>query len=464
MFRGLRWRLTLLYLVVALALVALTGVGTYQLLDYYFQTTTDLALQHVMAYEFRLLEAPLTPELIAADQAWYASRERTPPPTPTPRHESEGEGEEGEEHTETHVSDDLAVEQAFDSQLASIFVLPLTAGGQLLYPTTLPLPIAPDSEATRAALDGGYDWRTVRADDGKRVRLLTYRLDFEDGGPAALQVGRALDDQDRLLNQLLIGLLGLSGLGVILLGAGCWWLAGRSFIPAQKAWERQQTFISNASHELRTPLTLMRASAEVALRELPAHDEDGRALLGDVLQECDHMTRLVEDLLLLSRLDAGRLSLERKAVSMPDLLTDVQRQMGRVAEERGVKLAAAFAPAAGTVWGDATRLRQVLLILLDNALRHTPRGGEIRLESQQRGRQLQIVVADTGGGIPAEHLPRVFERFYRADSARTATGDGGAGLGLAIAQALVQAHHGQISIESQPGKGTRVSLLLPLAG
>jgi signal transduction histidine kinase len=77
---------------------------------------------------------------------------------------------------------------------------------------------------------------------------------------------------------------------------------------------------------------------------------------------------------------------------------------------------------------------------------------------------LQIVVADTGGGIPAEHLPRVFERFYRADSARTATGDGGAGLGLAIAQALVQAHQGQISIESQPGKGTRVNLLLPLAG
>ncbi|MEK7329150.1 MAG: ATP-binding protein, partial [Chloroflexota bacterium] len=453
MFRGLRWRLTLLYLVVALALVALTGVGTYQLLDYYFQTTTDLALQHVMAYEFRLLEAPLTPELIAADQAWYASRERTPPPTPTPRHESEGEGEEGEEHTETHVSDDLAVEQAFDSQLASIFVLPLTAGGQLLYPTTLPLPIAPDSEATRAALDGGYDWRTVRADDGKRVRLLTYRLDFEDGGPAALQVGRALDDQDRLLNQLLIGLLGLSGLGVILLGAGSWWLAGRSFIPAQKAWERQQTFISNASHELRTPLTLMRASAEVALRELPAHDEDGRALLGDVLQECDHMTRLVEDLLLLSRLDAGRLSLERKAVSMPDLLTDVQRQMGRVAEERGVKLAAAFAPAAGTVWGDATRLRQVLLILLDNALRHTPRGGEIRLESQQRGRQLQIVVADTGGGIPAEHLPRVFERFYRVEKSRSRE-LGGTGLGLSIVKHIVEAHGGQVAVHSRLDHGS----------
>ncbi len=464
MFRGLRWRLTLLYLVVALALVALTGGGTYQLLDYYFQTTTDLALQHVMAYEFRLLEAPLTPELIAADQAWYASRERTPPPTPTPRHESEGEDEGHEESEETHVSDDLAVEQAFDAQLASIFVLPLTAEGQLLYPTTLPLPIAPDSEATRAALDRGYDWRTVRAGDGARVRLLTYRLAFEDGGPAVLQVGRALDDQDRLLSQLLTGLLGLSALGVILLGAGSWWLAGRSFVPAQKAWERQQTFISNASHELRTPLTLMRASAEVALRDLPAHDEDRRALLGDVLQECDHMTRLVEDLLLLSRLDAGRLSLERKAVSMPDLLTDVQRQMGRVAEERGVKLAAPFAPAAGTVWGDVTRLRQVLLILLDNALRHTPRGGEIRIEAHPRGRQLQIVVADTGSGIPAEHLPRVFERFYRADSARTATGDGGAGLGLAIAQALVQAHHGQISIESQPGKGTRVSLLLPLAG
>jgi len=456
MFRGLRWRLTLLYLLVATILVALIGGGAYQLLTYYFQSSTDLALQHVMSYEFGLLGLPLTSELTAADQAWQASRSQI---TPTPRHSSsDDDGGDDGEHT---TSNDLAAEQAFDGQLASIFVMPLTANGDLLFRTGPRLPISPDTEAIRAALDHGHDWRIVRADDGARVRLLTYRVDVENG-PAVLQLGRALEDQDRVLNQILFALLGLSALSVALLGAGSWWLAGRSLVPAQKAWEHQQTFISNASHELRTPLTLMRASAEVALRELPADDQDGRALLGDVLQETDHMTRLVEDLLLLSRLDAGRLSLERKAVSMPDLLTDVERQVGRVAEERGVKLTAA--PTAGVVMGDFTRLRQVLLILLDNALRHTPRGGEIRIESRRHGRQLQIAVADTGNGIPPEHLPRIFERFYRADSARTAgAGDGGAGLGLSIAQALVQAHHGQISIESQPGKGTRVNLLLPLA-
>ncbi|MBI3244726.1 MAG: histidine kinase [Chloroflexi bacterium] len=458
MFRGLRWRLTLLYLLVATMLVALIGGGAYQLLTYYFQSSTDLALQHVMSYEFRLLSLPLPSELAAADASWYASRERI---TPTPR-QSGSEDEVGE--SEHISSDDFATEQAFDGQLASVFVMPLTADGELLFRTGPQLPIEPDAEAMKAALTQGRDWRIVRADDGSRVRLLTYRLEVE-GGPAVLQLGRKLTDQDRVLSQLLFALLGLSAFSVVLLGAGSWWLAGRSLAPAQRAWERQQTFISNASHELRTPLTLMRASAEVALRELPAADEDGRALLGDVLQETDHMNRLVEDLLLLSRLDAGRLSLEHKAISMPDLLTDVERQMGRVAEERGVKLMATFAPAAGTVLGDFTRLRQVLLILLDNALRHTPRGGEIHIESHQRGRQLQIVVADTGRGIPPEHLPRVFERFYRADSARTAgAGDGGAGLGLSIAQALVQAHHGQISIESRPGKGTRVNLLLPLAG
>jgi signal transduction histidine kinase len=245
------------------------------------------------------------------------------------------------------------------------------------------------------------------------------------------------------------------------LGAASWWLAGRSLIPTQRAWEQQQTFVANASHELRTPVTLMRASAEVALRGLPAPDVDRRELLEDILHECDHMSRLVEDLLLLSRLDAGRLKLERSAVPLAELLADVQRQTGRLAGEKGVRLSASSP--SGIAWGDPTRLRQVLLILLDNALRHTPPGGSITVEAQPQGRHIQIAVADTGTGIAREHLPHVFERFYRADTARG--GDGGSsGLGLAIAKGLVEAQGGQIRLGSQPGRGTRVVVTLLSTG
>jgi signal transduction histidine kinase len=131
---------------------------------------------------------------------------------------------------------------------------------------------------------------------------------------------------------------------VVSVGAGSWWLAGRSVKPAQQAWDRQQSFVANASHELRTPLTVLRASTEVARRGLEASDAR-HTLLGDILQETDYMSRLVDDLLLLSRLDAGRLKLEQQSVALPELLAELTRQMGHVAAERGVSLETAHPPA-----------------------------------------------------------------------------------------------------------------------
>ncbi|MBI3363269.1 MAG: HAMP domain-containing histidine kinase [Chloroflexi bacterium] len=461
MFRGLRLRLTLLYLFAASALILLVGGGAYWLIGRYFQTATDLALQHKMALEFQLLGAPLPPELAAADRAWYTSRGRGYPAATTPVNAggSEAAGTSDGEGGENPASEN-AVEDAYDGELAAIFVLPLSADAKLLFdPNSFAPPIAPDSQAAAAALAQSRDWRTVRLSNGSRVRLLTYRLTTSNGG-IVLQLGRTLSDQDRVLNQLLLGLLGLGGASAVALSVASWWLAGRSLIPAQQAWEKQQAFMANASHELRTPLTLMRASAEVAQRGLPDVEVDRRALLGDVLQECDHMTRLVEDLLLLSRLDAGRLTLERRDISLSELLTDVQRQMGRVSDERGVQLH--LGEATGTARADPTRLRQVLLVLLDNALRHTPAGGSISVEARPQGKHVQLTVTDTGMGIPPRDVPQVFERFYRAKSNGKAQNEG-TGLGLAIAKALVEAQGGQIRLESREGKGTRVTLIMQSA-
>ncbi|MDO8672672.1 MAG: ATP-binding protein [Dehalococcoidia bacterium] len=456
MFKLLRFRLAFLYLCASLLLVLLIGGGSYGLLKYYFQTTTDLALQHKMASVFGQLGASLPPELAAASREWDSRLNRSSFNVPATRVSSPNGSEKDQDDSRHLESDDSREEDTYDGELATVFVLSLNEEGKVVFdPNLYPAPIAPDKQAIEMALERGSDWRTLQVDN-MRIRLLTYRLGRSDG-PALLQVGRVLSDQDRLLNQLLMGLLAIGGGSSLLLGAGSWWLAGRSLLRAQKVWERQQSFVANASHELRTPLTLLRASAEIALRHVTPEDTAQSALMQDVLGECDYMARLIDDLLLLSRLDSGRLPLERQAIPLPGLLADVQRQVGRIAEEKGIRLTA---EGDGTAVGDPGRLRQVLLILLDNALRHTPPGGSITLTARVRGQRVHLVVADTGTGIGPEHLPNVFDRFYRASSSPRDDGDS-SGLGLAIAKALIEAQHGEIRLESKVGEGTRVNLLLP---
>jgi signal transduction histidine kinase len=349
---------------------------------------------------------------------------------------------------------------ADSSELAAIFVLPLDNNGRVLFnPNTFVVPTSPDQGAVQDALRLGYDRRTLTLANGLRVRLLTYRVTRSDG-PAVLQAGRTLRGQDDVLWRLLLGLLALACGSVALLGWGSWWLAGRSLRPAQEAWERQQAFIANASHEIRAPLTLLRASAEVAQGSCEPGDPR-RELLDDVIHEADHMTRLVEDLLLLSRLDAHRLPVERATVPIGILFQDLERQMGRIAATRGIELI--VAPANVALWGDRAHLRQVLLIVVDNALRYTPAEGSVRVSARLHAHMVEVSIVDTGEGIPPEHLPHLFERFYRVDSSR---GDDqrGSGLGLSIARALIEAQGGQISIDSEVKVGTTVTLRLPLAG
>ena len=510
MLSALRLRLTLLYLVIGLTFLLLVGAGSYSLLRGYYASSTDLALQHRLVGELRLLGMSVPPDLAAADRAWYASRGRSAPlPAPTGAarpvgSESEdrdgGDSERDEDGAdeasadrdtnaavvEVEHADESAAEEAFDSDLAIIFVRQLDAAGRPLAgaPSERPMPASPASpEGVAAAQVLGSDRRTVRAADGRGIRLLTFRL-ANDGGadPVFLQLGRPLDDQERVLRRLLAVLLSLGSLSAVLLGGGGWWLAGRSLQPAERAWRQQQAFVANASHELRTPLTLIRASAEVLGRSLPATGDD-RSLVDDILSECDHTSRLVGDLLLLSRLDSVQLELRREPVRLTELFADLARQFGRLAAAREVLFQIDDSSAGGApllVQADPTRLRQVLLALLDNALRHPPPGGSISLAARRDGplalhdggrrwdRSLPgtrlpvaIVVSDSGEGIAAEDLPHVFERFYRAGASGGAGGEGGAGLGLALAKALVEAQGGRMAIESQQGLGTRVTIGLP---
>jgi len=225
------------------------------------------------------------------------------------------------------------------------------------------------------------------------------------------------------------------------------------------AFEQLRRFTADASHELRTPLTAIRSVGEVALqRSLNA--EGYREVVGSMLEEVDLLTRLVENLLLLTRAEAGRIPMTRATVDLRELVAGVSDGLRVLAEEKNQELTLELGgPVA--VECDATVLRQGITNLLHNAIKFTPAQGIIRVAARSTvGGDVVIEVQDSGPGIPATDQQRVFERFYRVDQARS-TDTGGTGLGLAIARWAVEASRGRIELESVPGQGTLFRVVLP---
>jgi signal transduction histidine kinase len=453
----LRTRLTLLYSLAALALISLLTFATYQVVRLEFQASNDLALRYRLAQQLQWQGFPLPDELAGVGADWHARGGEIVEggaAVEPPHEESEEENEEEDPSLEGSPQD----LDSFDADLASLFVV--SSASQVLRPVAVNpnLPLrAPYAPAAEAALTRGSDLRTIALEDGSLVRLLTYRLPVE-GSEQVIQVGRTLADQQRVLDRLLRVLAILGGVGALVLASGSWWLAGKTIVPAQQAWEKQQAFIANASHELRAPLTLIRASAEVAQRDLPRGDARS-PLLADILGEIDHMSTLVDDLLLLSRLDSGRLRIEIQDIRLQTLFSEIERSAGRVAAERQVQLLMTADPAL-ILRGDPTRLRQVILILIDNAFRFTPAGGSIEVRARAFESQVRIEVQDSGPGIDPADLPHVFERFYRSASNESPRGTG---LGLAIAKAMVEAQAGTIELANAPSMGTVARITLPAA-
>jgi len=309
----------------------------------------------------------------------------------------------------------------------------------------------PDLQALAAARAGRDDLRTVRA-GGQRYRLLTHVMPALPGGPAVtLQEGISLATRDREERIVILALAGGGLLGILLTGAGSLLLTSRTLAPVQLAFERQSRFIADASHELRTPLALVRLEAEDLARRLHAADEV-RPLLGQV----NRVSRLVDSLLTLARLDNNVLAVELEPVHVASLVRAAAAAAGRLAAP-GVSVTVT-APENVWIMADPDHLSQMLLILIDNACRVTPSGGAVRLTVQPDGAATAIAVSDDGPGIEPRHLAHVFERFYRADAARSRA-HGGTGLGLAIAQELAQMQGGKIELASSAG-GTTATIRL----
>jgi len=220
----------------------------------------------------------------------------------------------------------------------------------------------------------------------------------------------------------------------------------------------RRDFVANVSHELRTPLTIVGGFAETLVEEdVPADTRRGFA--ERILGNTRRMQRIVDDLLDLSRIESGGWVPNPQAIDLASVATDVFAAARDAADRKGLALDAAFAPDATSVYADSTALRQVLGNLVDNAVRHTA-SGRVTLFSRRHERGVIVGVRDTGVGIPKEHLPRIFERFYRVDPGR-AREEGGTGLGLAIVKHLVEAHGGRVKAESEVGVGSSITAFFP---
>jgi signal transduction histidine kinase len=366
---------------------------------------------------------------------------------------------------------------------------------------TLPL-----SAAGLRAVQSGQPW--FETTQLASAHLLIYSAPIQSGGrvTGVLQVARSLAEQDQALQELRSTLL-LAGAIATVLAFGLGWLfAGTALRPigrltetarligaerdfgrrvtytgpsdeigqlagtfntmltelesayqqTEQALHAQRRFVADASHELRTPLTIIRGNLGLLQRDPPISPDDRAEVLADTVDESERMIRLVHSLLALARSDAGRL-LRHERVPVAPLIDELCRQLRAIEPERAL---GGDPPPDVAVQADRDALKQVLVILIDNARKFTPPPGRIDLTASADGGQVALHVRDQGAGIAPEALPHIFERFYRGDAARTG---GGAGLGLAIAAGLVEAMGGQIGVESQLGTGSTFTVRLPLA-
>jgi len=227
-----------------------------------------------------------------------------------------------------------------------------------------------------------------------------------------------------------------------------------------EAFTHVRRFSADASHELRTPLTVLRGELE-SVAQKPRLDNEAREMIGSALEETERLSKIVESLLAISRLDAGEARMERARFDLAELAEATTEQLRLLAEDKNISLGSQ-AGRPVEVEGDPARLKQVVVNLLDNAIKYTPEGGSVEVTVEAGGDRAVLEVSDNGVGIPGDALPHIFERFYRADKARSRQ-MGGTGLGLAIVKSICAAHGGRVRVESEEGKGSRFRVELPLA-
>jgi two-component system OmpR family sensor kinase len=404
----------------------------------------------------------------------------------------------------TPATPSLSTEKTLADVNLGTLVRILNARGEIIYVSPAFLALHIPSISVTQPLHGSTWQGTVSARNGQTVSL--YSSPLLDNGVVygVVQVGESLSPLSNTMRSIVIELLLIAPFVLLLGSIGSYWLSARAFAPIKrltrtarrievgdlhervpvphskdevhslaltfnemierldKAFTRQRRFVADASHELRTPVAAIRSMTDVALAQnKPVDSEEYLTILRDVNVQAEQLSHLISDLLELARTDENQLLLEREPVRLDLLTADVAATIETLAAEHGITVeVVTHGPV--TVLGDEVRLIQVLMNLIDNAIAYTNAGDKVVLEVGIQNQKACLSIRDTGIGIAAEHLEHIFERFYRVDPARSRA-VGGTGLGLAIIEWIIHAHDGNISVESQVGKGTTFTVTLPVA-
>lgn len=463
-FRSLRFRMTAWYAGLLLGGLIVFGVSVYLGLERYL----DWTLRTTLASECRTIGTELLSQLPGKNADWLVTE----------------------------------INEAYAPEVNSRFFRVSREGTGVIYISGAPKDGAFDpSQIPLVSEEKNDGARQIRL--GNRDPLLINAMSFTtaDGSHFVVESGIPYQQIQLVLHGLMLTLGIYTPFVVFLAVGGGYWLMRRSLRPVDDITERAEgitssnlserlpvirtgdelerlstalnrmigrlddafqhinRFSADASHELRTPLTILQLELEgmVQTHALSASLEDQ---IGSALEETHRMSRIVESLLTISRLDAGEANLDRARLDLGDLTNSTAHEMNVLAQEKALSLRSS---AVGTVYieGDRTRLQQVVANLIDNAIKYTQEGGTVEVKVQREAGKAILEVSDNGVGIPTTAIPHVFERFYRVDKARSRA-SGGAGLGLSIVKAICTAHGGEISVRSEEGRGSRFRVELPL--
>ncbi|MCL4440329.1 MAG: HAMP domain-containing histidine kinase [Firmicutes bacterium] len=306
---------------------------------------------------------------------------------------------------------------------------------------------------------------TLKATES-RGRVRWYNDEYYRFIKAPLNNGRGLvlvflnqESQNETIGHLL-GAFTVTGLGVLALALfGSFFMANRALIPIRESWERQKNFVTDASHELRTPLAVIQTNLDIVKSNPGEPVESQMRWLENIDAESKLMAKLVNNLLFLARADSNQELMNMENFSLDLALKEALTPFNPVAAQKGINLNILINSQVN-FYGDQTRIKQLVAILIDNAIKYTPSGGAVNLELRDLPNAIDILVFDTGEGIDKEHLDKIFQRFYRIDKARSRE-SGGTGLGLSIADWIVKGHHGTIRVTSSSSVGTTFIINLP---
>jgi signal transduction histidine kinase len=298
-------------------------------------------------------------------------------------------------------------------------------------------------------------------DRGFEDILNEIKLEFTDDDEPNFLKNRSFlkESIGEIKSEVIYRLIFINGVIFIISALASYFLAGRTLKPIEEMLEEQKRFIADASHEFRTPLTALKSSVEVALMDKGLNLEESKKILKSSLNDIDRLKCLSDNLLSLARHQKGSLNLILEELNIADLIKETYSKIFPLVEEKNISIKIKKQNIA--LIGDRQRLTDLLVILLDNAIKYTPSGGKVTITAKSKDGQVTLKIKDSGIGIAEKDLPHIFNRFYRADKSRSKTGVSGFGLGLSMAKKIVEDHKGTISVSSTLDVGTIFTVTLP---